>query len=53
MRTIEGDDVSREHLVPILVLFIKTPSLLGPCVYTQGRAVWGFEGQRHPEQQWP
>lgn len=53
MRTMEGGDVSRERLVPILVLPVKAASLLGPRVYTQGRAVWGFEGQRHPEQQWP
>lgn len=47
-RKMEGGDVSREHLVPILVLLIKAPSLLGPRIYKQGRAGWGCEGQRHP-----
>lgn len=40
MKKMEGDDVSREHLVPILVLLIKAPSLLRPRVYKQGRKVW-------------
>lgn len=53
MRKMEGDDVSRERLVPIPVLLIKAPSLLGPRVCKQGRKVWGWEGQRCPEQQWP
>lgn len=44
----EGDGVSREHLVPILVLLIKAPSLLGPRVYEQGRALWGWEGPMCP-----
>lgn len=48
MRKMEGDDVSREHLVPILVLLIKVPSFLGHCVYKKGRTVWGCEGQRCP-----
>lgn len=48
MKKMEGDDVSREHLVPILVLLIKAPSLLRPRVYKQGRKVWGCEGQRCP-----
>lgn len=51
MRKMEGDDVSRERLVPIPVLLIKAPSLLGPGVCKQGRKVWGWEGQRCPEQQ--
>lgn len=32
-RKMEGDDVSREHLIPILVLLIKARSLLGPHIY--------------------
>lgn len=48
MRKMEGGDVSREHLVPVLVLLIKAPSLLGPRIYKQGRTGWGCEGQRHP-----
>lgn len=43
-RKIEGDDVSREDFIPILVPLIKAYSLLGPCIYKQVRACWGCEG---------
>lgn len=32
-RKMEGDDVSKERLIPILVLLIKACSLLGPHIY--------------------
>lgn len=40
----EGDDVNREHLVPILNVSMRCPSLQGPHTNRQGRASWGWEG---------
>lgn len=40
----EGDDVDREHLIPILSVSMRCPSLQGPHTNRQGRASWGWEG---------